>query len=129
MAPGDRLLLGTDLVKDVEVLEAAYDDSEGVTAEFNRNALRVINRELGADFDLERFEHHAFFDTREEWIEMGLRSRDDVVVRIPGAEIEVPLEAGEEIRTEISAKFTPARVEHELGVAGLRLGGVWTPDP
>jgi L-histidine Nalpha-methyltransferase len=128
LGPGDRLLLGTDLVKDARVLEAAYDDSAGVTAEFNRNALRVINRELGADFRIDRFEHHAFFDERESWIEMRLRSLDDVVVSVPGAGLEVPFEAGEEIRTEISAKFTPARVEHELGEAGLRLERFWTDD-
>jgi L-histidine Nalpha-methyltransferase len=128
MGPGDRLLLGTDLVKDVAVLEAAYDDSAGVTAEFNRNALRVVNRELGADFRVERFEHRATFDTRESWIEMRLRSLDEVVVSVPGAGIEVELEAGEEIRTEISAKFTPARVEHELALSGLSLEAFWTDD-
>jgi L-histidine N-alpha-methyltransferase len=128
MRPGDRLLLGTDLVKDVAVLEAAYDDSAGVTAEFNRNALRVVNRELGADFQIERFEHRAFYDERESWIEMRLRSLDAVVVDVPGAGIEVAFEPGEEIRTEISAKFTPARVEHELGEAGFRLDEFWTDD-
>ena len=128
MGPGDRLLLGTDLVKDVRVLEAAYDDSAGVTAEFNRNVLRVINRELGAGFRIDRFDHRAFYDERESWIEMRLRSLDDVVVPVPGAGIEVPLEAGEEIRTEISTKFTAARVEHELGEAGLRLKRFWTDD-
>jgi L-histidine Nalpha-methyltransferase len=128
MGPDDRLLLGTDLVKDVAVLEAAYDDSAGVTAEFNRNALRVVNRELGADFPVDRFEHRAFFDPEREWIEMRLRSLDDLVVRVPGAGIEVALEAGEEIRTEISAKFTAARVERELGEAGLALGRFWTDD-
>jgi L-histidine N-alpha-methyltransferase len=128
MGPGDRLLLGTDLVKDVGVLESAYNDSAGVTAEFNRNALRVINRELGADFRIDRFEHRAFFDPRESRIEMRLRSLDDVVVSVPGAGTEVAFEAGEEIRTEISTKFTPARVEHELGEAGLRLEEFWTDD-
>jgi L-histidine N-alpha-methyltransferase len=128
MGPGDRLLLGTDLVKDVSILEAAYDDSAGVTAEFNRNALRVVNRELGADFEVERFEHRAFFDERESWIEMRLCSLDPAVVRIPGAGLEIALERGEEIRTEISAKFTPARVEHELGQAGLGLERFWTDD-
>ena len=128
MGADDRLLLGTDLVKDVALLEAAYDDSEGVTAEFNRNALHVVNRELGADFPAERFEHRAFFDQRRSWIEMRLRSLDDVVVDVPGAGIEAAFEAGEEIRTEISAKFTPARVESELGEAGLRLEEFWTDD-
>jgi L-histidine Nalpha-methyltransferase len=128
MGPEDRLLLGTDLVKDVAVLEAAYDDGEGVTAEFNRNALRVVNRELGANFPIERFEHRAFFDERRSWVEMRLCSLDDVVVDVPGAGIEVAFDAGEEIRTEISAKFTPARVERELGEAGLRLEDLWTDD-
>jgi L-histidine N-alpha-methyltransferase len=128
MGPADRLLLGTDLVKDVRVLEAAYDDGAGVTAEFNRNALRVVNRELGADFPVERFEHRAFFDRREEWIEMRLRSLDDVVVGVPGAGIEVAFDAGDEIRTEISAKFTSARVARELAEAGLRLERFWTDD-
>jgi L-histidine Nalpha-methyltransferase len=128
MGPGDRLLLGTDLVKDPHVLEAAYDDSAGVTAEFNLNALRVVNRELDAGFRIDRFDHHAFYDPSESWIEMRLRSLDAVVVPVPRAGIEVPLEAGEEIRTEISAKFTPARVEHELGEAGLRLEEFWTDE-
>jgi len=128
MGADDRLLLGTDLVKDAAVLEAAYDDGEGVTAEFNRNALRVVNRELGADFPVERFEHRAFFDERRSWIEMRLHSLDDVVVDVPGADIEVAFEAGEEIRTEISAKFTPAGVDRELSEAGLRLEEFWTDD-
>jgi L-histidine N-alpha-methyltransferase len=128
MGPDDRLLLGTDLVKDVDVLEAAYDDAAGVTAEFNRNVLRVVNRELDAGFAVERWEHRAFWDPTEEWIELRLRSRDDVVVPVPGAGIEVPFAAGDEIRTEISAKFTRERVEAELGEAGLRVERFWT-DP
>jgi len=128
MGPDDRLLLGTDLVKEVDVLEAAYDDADGVTAEFNRNALRVVNRELGADFQIERFEHRAFFDPDEAWIEMRLRSLDDVVVNVPGAGIEVPFDAGDEIRTEISAKFTPERVDGELAASGLALDELWTDD-
>ncbi len=126
MGPGDRLLLGTDLVKDVAVLEAAYDDGAGVTAEFNRNALRVLNRELGSDFPPERFEHVAFFNEDEAWIEMRLRSLDQRTVRVPGAGIVVHLDEGEEIRTEISAKFTPEKIEHELDAAGLRLEELWT---
>jgi L-histidine Nalpha-methyltransferase len=128
MGPGDRLLLGTDLVKDAAVLEAAYDDSAGVTAEFNLNALRVVNRELGADFPLDRFEHRAFFDPERSWIEMRLRSLDDVIVRVPGAGIEVAFDAGEEIRTEISAKFTRERVEADLRAADLALETFWTDD-
>jgi L-histidine N-alpha-methyltransferase len=128
MGPDDRLLLGTDLVKDVAVLEAAYDDSAGVTAEFNRNVLRVVNRELGADFRIERWEHHAFFDPDRSWIEMRLRSLDDVVVQVPGAGIEAAFDAGEEIRTEISAKFTRERVDADLRAADLELEAFWTDD-
>ena len=126
MGPDDRLLLGTDLVKDVATLEAAYNDSRGVTAEFNRNALRVLNRELDAGFPPERFEHVAFFDEDESWIEMRLRSLDARTVAVRGAGIEVELEEGEDIRTEISAKFTPERVEDDLGAAGLGLDELWT---
>jgi L-histidine N-alpha-methyltransferase len=128
MGPDDRLLLGTDLVKDVATLEAAYDDAAGVTAEFNRNALRVVNRELGANFRVERFEHRAYFDAAESWIEMRLRSLDAVVVEVPAADIDVALEPGEEIRTEVSAKFTQARVEHDLAAAGLALERFWTDE-
>jgi L-histidine N-alpha-methyltransferase len=128
MGGDDRLLLGTDLVKDPAVLEAAYDDSAGITAEFNRNALRVVNRELGADFPVERFEHHALYDRERSWIEMRLRSLDDVVVSVPGAGIEVAFDAGDEIRTEISAKFTPAGLERELDEADLVLDALWTDD-
>ena len=128
MDADDRLLLGTDLVKDVPVLEAAYDDAEGVTAAFNRNALRVVNRELRADFPVERFEHRAFFDPDASWIEMRLRSLDDVVVTVAGAGLEVAFDAGEEIRTEISAKFTRARLASELADAGLALERFWTDD-
>ena len=128
MDPDDRLLLGTDLVKDVEVLEAAYNDEAGITAEFNRNSLRVVNRILEADFPTERFEHVAFYNEDESWIEMRLRSLDDRTVAVRGAGIEVPLEAGEEIRTEISAKFTHDRVRDELAAAGLRLQSFFTDD-
>ncbi len=124
----DALLLGTDLVKDRAVLEAAYDDSQGVTAEFNRNVLYVINRELGADFVPEDFEHVARFDTENEWIEMRLRSTRDCVVTIPALDLSVTFEAGEEMRTEISAKFTQRRVRGDLASAGLVLDD-WLTDP
>jgi L-histidine N-alpha-methyltransferase len=127
LGPDDRLLLGTDLVKDPAVLEAAYDDAAGVTAEFNRNVLHVVNRELDADFPLEDFEHVAFFDRRHEWIEMRLRARRPCAVRIAGLGLHVELRAGEEIRTEISAKFTPARVAEDFAAAGLELVG-WHTD-
>jgi L-histidine N-alpha-methyltransferase len=129
LRPGvDHLLLGTDLVKDPAVLEAAYDDSAGVTAEFNRNVLRVINRELDADFDVEAFEHVAFFDREREWIEMRLRAsrRMDVEVRKLG--LKVAFVPREEIRTEISAKFTAERLRGDLAAAGLELREVLT-DP
>ena len=128
MGPRDRLLLGTDIVKDRAVLEAAYDDSEGVTAEFNRNVLRVLNRSLRANFDPGAFEHVAFFDERQSWIEMRLRANRPQEVRIEELGMDLALAAGEEIRTEISAKFTPEGVERELGRAGLRLERFLTDD-
>ena len=128
LRPGDSLLLGTDLVKDVDRLEAAYNDSLGVTAEFNLNVLTVINRELGADFAVDRFEHVAFFDRDEEWIEMRLRSLDAQRERVAALDLDVAFAAGEEIRTEISAKFRREKVESELASAGLRLDH-WLTDP
>jgi L-histidine Nalpha-methyltransferase len=127
LGPDDRLLLGTDLVKDPRVLEAAYDDSQGVTAEFNRNVLRVINRELDADFWPEAFEHIAFYDQTHEWIEMRLRALRPCSVLVAGLGLRVEFAAGEEVRTEISAKFTRARVEADFQAAGLGLE-CWYPD-
>jgi L-histidine N-alpha-methyltransferase len=126
MAPGDTFLLGTDLVKDVARLEAAYDDAAGVTAEFNRNVLAVLNRELHATFDLSRFDHVARYDTTNEWIEMRLRSRGIQLVTVADLEIEVGFADGEEMRTEISAKFRREGVVRELGTAGLELESWWT---
>jgi L-histidine Nalpha-methyltransferase len=128
LSPADYLLLGTDLVKDVDVLEAAYDDDAGVTAEFNRNVLHVLNRELDADFPTELFEHVAFFDAEHEWIEMRLRARRACRVRIGALDLDVAFARGEELRTEISAKFTPARVEADYAVSGLRLAEWFTDD-
>jgi L-histidine N-alpha-methyltransferase len=128
LEPADHLLLGTDLIKDPEVIEAAYDDSEGITAEFNRNVLRVINRELDADFQPDRFAHVAFFDPEHEWVEMRLRSREDQVANIAGVGLTVRFEAGEELRTEISAKFSRPGLERELSAAGLELRS-WYTDP
>jgi L-histidine N-alpha-methyltransferase len=122
------LLLGTDLVKDPAVLEAAYDDSQGVTAEFNLNMLRVVNRELDADFDLEQFEHVAFYDEAREWIEMRLRARRAHTVRVAAIDLDLEFDRGEELRTEISAKFTPERVRGDLAAAGLELVE-WMTDP
>jgi L-histidine N-alpha-methyltransferase len=121
LGPEDRFLLGTDLVKNPDVIEAAYDDSAGVTAEFNRNVLHVINRELGADFIPEAFDHIAFFDRRHEWIEMRLRARRPCSVFISELGLRVEFAAGEELRTEISAKFTRERLEADYRAAGLAL--------
>jgi L-histidine Nalpha-methyltransferase len=124
LGPDGRLLLGTDLVKDVATLEAAYDDSAGVTAEFNRNVLRVINRELDADFDIEAFEHVAFFDREREWIEMRLRAERRMDVHIGDLGLDVAFAPREELRTEISAKFTIERLGADLTAAGLELRDV-----
>jgi len=126
MLPGDAFLLGTDLVKDVNRLLAAYNDSQGVTGEFNRNALLFINRELGADFIPGQFEHIARFDTQNEWIEMILRSSTRQRVRLPALGIEVVFEDGEEMRTEISAKFRRDSLERELLAANLQVIRWWT---
>jgi L-histidine N-alpha-methyltransferase len=121
LGPEDHLLMGTDLVKDPRVLEAAYDDAQGITAEFNRNVLRVLNRELQADFDPDDFEHVALFDPEHEWIEMRLRARRELTSVVRGLDLPVHFDAGEELRTEISAKFTPERLEGDLSAAGLEL--------
>jgi len=126
--PDDHFLLGTDLVKDPAVIEAAYDDVEGVTAEFNRNVLHVMNRELGADFDPDAFDHVAFFDRRREWVEMRLRAQRPMTVRVAELDLQVEFAAGEELRTEISAKFTRERIERDYAAAGLELRG-WYTDP
>lgn len=126
MAPDDALLLGADLVKDEDRLVRAYDDARGVTAEFNRNVLRVINRELGADFEPDAFEHVARWDPANEWIELRLRSARAQTVRIEELDLEVAFAAGEQMRTEISAKFRRERLAAELGGAGLALAGFWT---
>ena len=128
MSSRDFLLLGTDLVKPLPRLLAAYDDGAGVTAAFNKNVLAVINRELGADFDLDAFEHVAAWDPADEWIEMRLRATRDQQVRIAALDLDVTFERGELMRTEISAKFRRARVENELRRGGLEITRWWT-DP
>jgi L-histidine Nalpha-methyltransferase len=128
LRPGDTFLLGTDLVKDTGRLLRAYDDAAGVTAEFNRNVLRVINRELGADFAVEEFDHVAVWNSDCEWIEMWLRSARDQLVTIRALDLTVSFAAGEQMRTEISAKFRREQVEAELAAAGLRTLRFWT-DP
>jgi L-histidine N-alpha-methyltransferase len=126
LRPGDALLLGTDLVKDPAVLVAAYDDAAGVTAEFNKNMLRVLNAELDGDFDPDEFEHVALWDSEAEWIEMRLRSGTDQTVRLRAIGLEVGFAAGEEMRTEVSAKFRRQGITAELAAAGLELRHWWT---
>jgi L-histidine N-alpha-methyltransferase len=128
MYPGDRFLLGTDLVKDTATLEAAYNDSAGVTAEFNKNVLQVLNRELGANFDPEAFEHVAFFDTENEWIDIRLRSLSEQFIDLTELDMRTHFARNEEMRTEISTKFTRERLEASYADAGLELVEWWT-DP
>jgi len=128
MDPDEWFLLGADLVKDPARLVAAYDDASGVTAEFNRNALWVLNRELDADFDVETFEHVVRWKATESWIEMWLRSSRAQQVRVERLDLDLDIAEGEEIRTEISAKFTPDGLDAELARAGFAVEAVWT-DP
>jgi len=121
-------LLGTDLVKDPVRLEAAYNDSRGITADFNRNVLRVLNNMLGANFDLAAFEHRAFFDPNARWIEMRLVANRAQHVQIPRLELEMRFQRGDEIRTEISAKYDRSAVEQMLTASGFRLAE-WHSDP
>lgn len=125
---GDALLLGADLVKDPRRLVAAYDDSAGVTAAFNRNVLSVINRELGADFDLRGFAHVAAWDAENSWIEMRLRSVREQEVGVRALDLVARFDADEQMRTEISAKFTLDSIAAELAAAGLSVSHQWT-DP
>ena len=128
LTAGDTFLLGTDLVKDPGVLVRAYDDAAGVTAAFNKNVLAVLNAELGADFDLDAFDHVAVWDAEHEWIEMRLRATSAQTVRVRDLGLTVSFEAGEEMRTEVSAKFREAGVRAELAAAGLEMRNWWT-DP
>jgi L-histidine N-alpha-methyltransferase len=125
MSSDDSLLIGTDLVKDPRRLVAAYDDAAGVTADFNRNVLYVLNEQLGADFDPDHFRHVALWNEDEQWIEMRLRADRAGDVSLAGAGITVRFEEGEDLLTEISAKFTPERVERELSEAGFVVEGMW----
>lgn len=126
--PGDALLLGTDLIKDPAVIEAAYDDPAGVTAEFNRNILRVLNRLTEGDFDPEAFRHRAFYDPEHHRIEMRLVSTRPQSVRLPGLDLTLELAEGEEILTEISTKYDRPKVEALLERAGFEPGR-WYTDP
>jgi len=110
------------------VLVRAYDDGEGVTAEFNRNVLHVLNRELGATFPVDEFEHVAIWDPEHEWIEMRLRSVRPQRFTLRALDLRVSFAAAEELRTEISCKFTRHRLEQAYASAGLRMCG-WFPDP
>jgi L-histidine N-alpha-methyltransferase len=126
LGPGDHLLLGTDLIKDKARLEAAYDDSAGVTAEFNKNVLAVLNSQLGADFDLDAFEHVARYDEEAERMDIRLRSLVDQDVRLEGLDLDIHFARGEEMRTEISTKFTRERIAAAYAGAGLELRGWFT---
>ncbi|MGW7203357.1 L-histidine N(alpha)-methyltransferase [Streptomyces sp. NPDC054837] len=128
LSPGDALLLGTDLVKDENTLVRAYDDAAGVTAAFNKNVLTVVDRELGADFDPGTFDHVALWDAENEWIEMRLRSRTAQTVKIPALDLAIDFAAGEELHTEVSAKFRKEGVRAELSAAGLELAHWWTDE-
>jgi L-histidine N-alpha-methyltransferase len=128
LRPGDAFLLGTDLVKDPAVLVTAYDDPAGVTAAFNKNILLVLNAGLGANFDPDEFDHVALWDAGEEWIEMRLRSLSDQVVAVPGIDLVVEFAEGEDMRTEVSAKFRRGGIAAELAAAGFAMRSWWTDD-
>ena len=128
LRPGDAFLLGTDLVKDPSVLVAAYDDAAGVTAAFNKNVLSVLNAELGADFDPDAFDHVAVWDAEHEWMEMRLRSVAAQQVRVRDIGLTVAFDAGEQMRTEVSAKFRRSGVEAELATAGFAMRSWWTDE-
>ncbi|WP_300406474.1 L-histidine N(alpha)-methyltransferase [Nocardioides sp.] len=128
LEPGDWLLIGTDLVKSSDRLIAAYNDSQGVTSRFVTNSLAVLNRELGADFDLDAYSYVPFWDAHMERMDLRLRSEAPQRVSIPGADLEVDLASGEEIRVEISTKFRPEGIRAELGAAGFEVTQSWT-DP
>ena len=124
----DRLLIGTDLVKDRGRLVAAYDDAAGVTAEFNRNVLSVLNRELGGDFDPAGFEHVARWNEEDHRIEMWLRSTRDQAIHLADLDLDLAFAAGEEMMTEISTKFTPEALEAELVECGFVVDAAWTSE-
>jgi len=128
LSPGDHFLLGTDLVKPIARLEAAYNDAAGVTAQFNRNVLRVVNRLTGGNFDPERFEHRAVYNVKAAWIEMWLRSTERQSVTLPGIDLEFTIDRGEEILTEVSAKYDRPRVDALVAAAGLEQVAFYT-DP
>jgi len=126
LEPDDAFLLGMDLVKDAARLEAAYDDSRGVTEEFARNALTNVNRELGATFDERRFAYEARWDPKHEWMDIGFRALEAHTVSVQALELELTFDAAEPLRIEVSAKFRRDRIERELGRAGLGVEEWWT---
>ena len=128
LAPGEQLLLGTGMVVDEATMVAAYDDAQGVTAEFNRNVLRVLNRELSADFVVDAFDHRALWDPRHEWIEMRLRAQRAMTVRVAALDLTVSFAEGEELATETSAKFRPGGVRGWLEATGYEVTRIWTDD-
>ena len=128
MKPGDSFLLGTDLVKDIDRLELAYDDPQGVTAEFNKNVLHVLNNRVGANFVIDNFEHYAKFDTDNEWIDIRLKSLADQDVRLEALDLDIHFDEGEFLHTEISSKFRKDGVAAEVAQAGLELTEWWTDE-
>jgi L-histidine N-alpha-methyltransferase len=126
--PSDGLLIGIDLVKDVRRLEEAYNDAKGVTAAFNLNILNVINNRLDANFNTEEFEHVAFYDTDNNWIEMRLRALCDTRVDIAGCDLSLVFREGEEIKTEISCKYTRESFEETVLKSGLKVTNWYTDD-
>jgi L-histidine Nalpha-methyltransferase len=125
MGAGDHLLLGVDLVKDPAIIVAAYDDEAGVTAAFNRNVLNVINNELGADFVPQAFDHVALWNEAEQWIEMRLRSVREQAVHVAELDLDVDFAQGEDLLTEISAKFVPTQLENELLASDFVVDAMW----
>lgn len=126
LAPGENLILGVGLVIDPAVLVPAYDDAAGVTAQFNLNVLAVLNKQLGANFPLEDFRHVALWDSENQWIEMRLEALRELSVHIDDLDLEITFAAGEQLRTEISAKFTEDGIAAELASAGFGVRKVWT---
>lgn len=126
MNDGDLFLLGVDLVKDKGVLESAYNDSRGITAKFNLNLLHRINDELGGDFEAGKFEHVAFYNSREKRIEMHLESKEDQQVLIHDVGLEIKLKKGERIRTEYSHKYTIPQIRRAAKKTGFSIKGMWT---
>lgn len=128
MAPGDAFLIGVDLVQDRDVLERSCNDRDGVTAAFNKHILQVVNDRFGADFDLDRYEHRAFYDRESRWIEMRLRSRVSHKVRIPAADLALNMKKGQELRTQLSCKYTRRTLEERIRESGLVIDR-WVTDP